>query len=781
MPEQDLTIRIKQEGAESAQQGVAALLNQLKGLGEQMGKAREAFQAGQAAAGGMGGALNLLSQGLSLLATPVGAAVAAVGALAFGLQQAASGSERVFREVRNLQTLTGQTAEDTSALARAFRSAGVDTGTLQAALFRMSLEVETGGKGLGKLGITLRDASGAMKEPGQLMVEVINRIRGMGDAMERSAALMQVFGRAGRGIALALSEHNESLNALLKTERERTAVTEGFMRQAAQYDSALARLSDTWDDLKVRIGAVIALPLMTSISELTESLVGLGGVIIQAVTPVLQLVVKLFKDNVEWVTFFIDKIVWLANAVTRLVSGPLNALQSMLARIPQPASWLLRLLGVEAAAGVAPETGAAEATIRRRTDFEISMTEQRLRMEEDSDRKQRGMATAQAAERIKLVTASETQVLQVRLQALANEERATQENYDRMLALELERAGKEGAISEEFILKANKELRDRQLALTQERNQLEAAMYRAAAQEQGRALEDQVRQAKAAAEQQVMALQSQKDQELTLLDTSNRDQINKVVERSRIETTTAMQTRDVRMALIDAEIEGQRRLAAAYPAHAELQRAVETKVLELQNQRVQVENQTNSAILQSRRQLVTQLNDLAEREAGVGRAMLDQSLAQAEKLGRTTISLAAVQRDAAREAERAQRTIERFEAGQTVRIEDLRRAMAVTPIARQMQEMGAAGQQAPFLQAFVQQQAGAFGPTPQMRTPLTMGAADMFALAAQQVQVSDTSISRINESVGKAIDRIVPEVVEKTFDVFTDKLIRKLEFEAARA
>lgn len=140
---------------------------------------------------------------LSSLASPtaaVGAAFTAMaGAVALSLEQ----YRQMGLEARRLAAVSGLSASAADDLADKFTLLGINSGALDVALIRLSADIDAGGGKLEQLGISIRDAAGAMKEPGAILLEVRERIAGITDAATQNATAMQLFGRGFRELAPA--------------------------------------------------------------------------------------------------------------------------------------------------------------------------------------------------------------------------------------------------------------------------------------------------------------------------------------------------------------------------------------------------------------------------------------------------------------------------------------------------------------------------------------------------------------------------------------------------
>lgn len=120
-------------------------------------------------------------------------------------------------------------------------------------------------KAVERLGLSLRDTSGEMKDQDRLFSEVIGKLQAMESSQERAAAASDFFGdRAGPKLATAIEEGEEGIDALRAKARDLGAVmSEDTAKQAEKFQDAL-------DDVKKAAGGLLrdaVTPLMGFLAE----------------------------------------------------------------------------------------------------------------------------------------------------------------------------------------------------------------------------------------------------------------------------------------------------------------------------------------------------------------------------------------------------------------------------------------------------------------------------------------------------------------------------------
>lgn len=193
----------------------------------------------------------------SAFVSPMGIAAAAVGVLTGAMVMSARAMTQNAEQVKTLMAVSGLGAEAADNLADTFELLGRNSDDVANAMFRMANEIDAGGQTLKLLGINVKTTSGQLKTEGALFLEVRDRISQMGTATERSAALMDLFGRAGRSLApiFAMSraefqQWQEKAGGISQWSEEQQKATE-------QYGRNLKELGLRWDALKQQIGSAV--------------------------------------------------------------------------------------------------------------------------------------------------------------------------------------------------------------------------------------------------------------------------------------------------------------------------------------------------------------------------------------------------------------------------------------------------------------------------------------------------------------------------------------------
>lgn len=232
-------------------------------------------------------------------------AMAALGQQAIGVaDQLAEASAR-----------TGASVEELSKLKYAAEQSGASLGAIQQGLQKLSKEADAGGKNLARLGISVTDSNGQVRQTSELFLDAADKIARMGNATERSAAAQAIFGKAGVALLPVLQEGREGIKAL-GDEAESLGVV--FSTSTAD---AAAAFNDNLDKLKTAalgLGNDIAQEVLPALLDLTNAAIDFIKQIRDDGT--LKAWVEGFK---EAITYIDDLAVFIG---VRLALGALPAL-----------------------------------------------------------------------------------------------------------------------------------------------------------------------------------------------------------------------------------------------------------------------------------------------------------------------------------------------------------------------------------------------------------------------------------------------------------------------
>jgi len=787
MAEEDVTLKIQTPGAKEAQRDISDLtskmvewakrnqetafiqskmvtgLNEQKtgiaGLIESLKNLRGSYDQGVASGGGLTGTMGVLNTAFTAMVSPIGLVAVGIGAVVASLVALTHGAMEAYREMRQLQTMTGDSVEKTEELKEAFELAGVEASSLQMALFRMSNQVETGGKALERFGINVRDQNGDLKSEGDLLLEVRDYLGELGDASQRNAALLQLFGRAGRALGPAFALSKDEMQGLLDTAKQTAGLTPEFMEQAKRYARTMTELGQRFEKTKLAMAETIALPVMQFFADAAAAAMKLHRVIIDYLAK----------------AFFV-----LKGVLTGQVFSAEGRQQMLDAMFPPEE---------KVKEHVEESTKAAESGGKRLTEVEAQQNIQRLKMQQDTQNKMLAAEQQFVGEQAKMMTGSDQRALQSKVELNEKLIAEAQEFYAAQRA-ELLKVTPD--IDKETELKLAKERDDKILAAQSENRMLTLKMRQSDMADYKRMMDEQTAIAKAASAERLDVLSTQRDRELALNKDMLQSSTQMIIQRDQIEERFTKTTVNERISAIAKEEADLKAYAARYPDIFSVQQEVQQKLLQLSQQRSQVERQADTEILNSRKAMVDGLKAEADREAGIGDQLMNKAMENLKKRGRTRVSIQDIEAEAGAIQRRGAESIGGLRMGGRARIEDIQAAMGNRGMFGGLAAMGssisgAIGQSLNQTNAAMLGQQGFFMPS-----TVSMGAGGMPQYNAPNVdpivQAYRDAFAKVPEAVADSVEEIGAKIDQgwtaiesKLTDRIVENFTRRIEFEAARS
>lgn len=194
-----------------------------------------------------------------------------VGAVA-GLSTLVMKSAATADELQRLSDVTGLSAERLQELKYAGSNLGVELETITGAQAKLTKAMFAAKGGTGKqadafkqLGISVTDSNGNLKDSKEIMVEAFNALNKMGNATERDATSMQLFGKSAMELNPLIKAGGDELARLTDEAKKNGAVISN------ENIAKLDRFGDSIDAMKLSIqGAAgkIAADLVPTLEEL---------------------------------------------------------------------------------------------------------------------------------------------------------------------------------------------------------------------------------------------------------------------------------------------------------------------------------------------------------------------------------------------------------------------------------------------------------------------------------------------------------------------------------
>jgi Mg2+ and Co2+ transporter CorA len=169
---------------------------------------------------------------------------------------------------RQLGTGTVQT----SGLAVALRTLGIDTETYGSAVYRLQMALRTNEDQLNRNGIKTRDSRGEMLAIDEVMQNALRRLGDMGAGYDRNALALDVFGRSAKELAPLMRLTTDRI-AEGTAEAQRLGLVVGgeAAAQLREYKESLENVKLAFQGVSVQVGNAL-LPALTSLAQWFSSI-----------------------------------------------------------------------------------------------------------------------------------------------------------------------------------------------------------------------------------------------------------------------------------------------------------------------------------------------------------------------------------------------------------------------------------------------------------------------------------------------------------------------------
>lgn len=640
MSDRDVTLRFNQEGAESVRtelaaiqaalaatpptvDGLAAALQRLIAVEQQLARqhqqlgtattsltaqwrdARMAFQQGQAAGTGLAGTMGALGAAVSGTLAPLALLGLGLGLGISKMHEFNALAAQTYRELRQLSSVSGLSFEDAGALKGAFARAGVGDQTLSFAMNRLAVEAETNRGAFERMGIGIEGAGGRAKNAGQLFLELHDKINQLSDANERANARRTFFGRAGSGeIAPIFDKSSAELGGLIEKSREFANFSPELEDRIKKLADANAALADRQREVKLAFAETITLPVeqwLTGIATAAQN----AGARIRASLRIAG----------GWGSLgaqFVGK----QSAQDLLDSEEQNKRIEATIRKGEAA----RKRAAEERA-TAAEGGGTLSPDQART------AEARVRIQFEQQQKLLQGEAAYRAEVARARDADDIQAIQEQIRFTEETVRLAEERFAALLAIEQRATPKGGSVPSDVMTKLAKERDDVTIAGQEQLKLLYVKANQAMAASDQQRVSDAIRLERDSSEQRLAIIDNFGKQELAMLRATSASEVAVTLETAQIELNAARQMTAERLRQNALETQAITDLAARKAALGINTRSETTALADLAKQRVLIELDANTKIIESRNKLIEQMDALARREAQIGRQAVQDAIA----------------------------------------------------------------------------------------------------------------------------------------------------------
>lgn len=792
MPEQDLTIKTSVQGDSQVKAAFKGIRDSVQGMVESARSFQDQMSRAGSQATSMSGSVNMLGMAFKAASSPLGLLAIGIGGAVTAMRMMNNEAINMFKELRELSAVTGLSMAATEDLKDTFELAGLSSDKLGFAMFRMSNLVEEGGKQFDHLGINVRKTDGTVKESGELFEEVRNKIASMGSSTEQSAAAMEIFSRAGRSLMPILKMSQAEYDGLRERAERMGSMTDELAGATQKLITQKAELNQQLEVARMRFANIITIPLEQTLLSWTNA--------------ATRFVASIQKFGVIGAAF--------------IGKEQMQEILDAEAQADRLAGQAERKEKERADAATAAQAGK-----KRMLESDIKAALERGRIDDEVMTTRLKGEQAMFTELTKMRTGSDAAAIASGIEMNDRLIKMAEDRYQRERKLAEERVFKTGGgkLSEEEELKLQKDRDTAIVQLQQENAKQRLALVKSTQDQVVKITQQTIDAEKTAMQARLTVLESDKNRELAINEMSGQNRIQMLEKQFTIEKQYTAQTRQLKLDEIGREEQRLTTLQKSLAGNYEAQQQINKQLMDLQMQRVQAETTADQQVIQQRRQMVTELQNLANQEAGIGDALTNKAVENLKKRGRTRVSEADIMQEAAQIRTRGRETLGAAAGGGRVGIEQLQEAMSMRGTFGEMSKIGSSisgaigtmfqqamaafgGQQAPGMpsmatpgmRAAAGGGGGAFMPTPgaggqqiQLELQAYKSRLDLEMLQGMRAGAgagqAASAIDKMAGDVGKAGDTSIqklldrmPDIMGQWFEKFTDEMIRKLEFEASR-
>ena len=245
-------------------------------------------------------------------------ASAATSVVEFGKQSLDAFSE-VGQEVIKLQRYTGGTAESMSQLRFAAEESGVSADQLASALGKMEKAASGPAKGFQAIGVAVKDAHGALRPASDLFMEAADRLSKMQNGTQKTAEVMQIFGKSGMALLPMLNQGKAGMEELAK-QSDKLGLTLSQKNLDAVHANVMAHreFDAAIQGVQVQLGENL-LPALTTIIQAFTKLMPLVMDVLKPAFEGLGLAISFIADQISNASTFISNFfTGLGDGTTKL-------------------------------------------------------------------------------------------------------------------------------------------------------------------------------------------------------------------------------------------------------------------------------------------------------------------------------------------------------------------------------------------------------------------------------------------------------------------------------
>lgn len=238
-------------------------------------------------------ALNWMSKLSSGTASAMGGAVIAVTALIKAVKELHDTTVEAAKSADEILTqsmVTGLSTQTTQQLKYAEELIDVSASTITGSLTKLTNNMQSardGNKALAEsfqnLGVSIvNEADGSLRSAEDVFYDIIDALGEVGNATERDAIAMDLFGKSAQELNPLIIQGTEVLRGYMEAANENYVLTDDELKQLAEVDDAIQQQTLTWDGLKNQIAVQFAPASKETIETFTKLVETAGRTLIDS-------------------------------------------------------------------------------------------------------------------------------------------------------------------------------------------------------------------------------------------------------------------------------------------------------------------------------------------------------------------------------------------------------------------------------------------------------------------------------------------------------------------
>lgn len=232
------------------------------------------------AANGMG-SVNAAAVGV---AAGIGAAIAAIVKIEKALIDMTKEAAEAAKQLEILSSATNLSIESAQEWDYVLRTVGSsleeaqgDISALQEKMMDAAAGTGEGAELFGKLGISVTDTSGKLKDTDTILRELVGTMQLMDDETERNAISSALLGGTGEKLTDLYDQEEGALDDLIDKKRELGIASQAEVRELAKVSEAMLNLEQATDAAKTKVSAEFAPFLTDALEDISELVSDLGA------------------------------------------------------------------------------------------------------------------------------------------------------------------------------------------------------------------------------------------------------------------------------------------------------------------------------------------------------------------------------------------------------------------------------------------------------------------------------------------------------------------------